>query len=200
VQASAPAAQPYAKALFELARERQLFDDVGRELDALAAEAAGGELNAFFERPWIAPAAKRAVAAQVAERLGVSRLMRDFLALVAAQGRANVLADIAAAYHAMVDAERGIVRARVRTAVALTDDERQTLAARLARALERENATGAAAAGSADGGRGRISQVVIDEVVDPTLMGGFVAEIGSLILDGSLDGQLARLRQRLSRG
>lgn len=199
MQAAAPAARPYAKALFELARERQRLDDVGRELDALAAEVAGGELNAFLGRPWVAPAAKRGVAAQVAEQLGVSKLTRDFLALVAAQGRANVLPEMAAAYHAMVDAERGIVRARVRTAVALTDAERQTLAGRLARALERRNATGSSAAAGA-GGHGRVSQVVIEEVVDPTLMGGFVAEIGGLILDGSLDGQLARLRQRLARG
>ncbi len=200
MQAAAPAARPYAKALFELARERQRLDDVGRELDALAAEVAGGELKAFLGRPWVAPAAKRGVAAQVAEQLGVSKLTRDFLALVAAQGRANVLPEMAAAYHAMVDAERGIVRARVRTAVALTDAERQTLAGRLARALERRNATGSSSAAGADGGHGRVSQVVIEEVVDPTLMGGFVAEIGSLILDGSLDGQLARLRQRLARG
>ena len=43
-------------------------------------------------------------------------------------------------------------------------------------------------------------QVVIDEVLDKNLLGGFVAEIGSLNVDGSLDGQLARLRERLARG
>jgi F0F1-type ATP synthase delta subunit len=36
--------------------------------------------------------------------------------------------------------------------------------------------------------------------VDATLLGGFIAQVGSLILDGSLDGQLARLRERLARG
>jgi F0F1-type ATP synthase delta subunit len=36
--------------------------------------------------------------------------------------------------------------------------------------------------------------------MDPNLLGGFVANVGSLILDGSLDGQLARLRERLVRG
>jgi F-type H+-transporting ATPase subunit delta len=196
VQVSAPAAHPYAKALFELAGERNQLDDVGRELDTVAAEAGGAELSAFLARPWVASAARRSVAAQVAERLGASRLTRDFLALVAAQGRANVLPNIAAAYHAMVDEARGIVRARVRAAVALTGDERQALAARLARALESRDGAGASPAG----GRRRISQVVIEDVVDPTLMGGFVAEIGSLVLDGSLDGQLARLRDRLARG
>ena len=200
MQASAPAAKPYAKALFELAKERHELDEVGRELDALAAEAAGDQLTVFFGRPWFAPTAKRAVAVQVAERLGVSKLTRDFLALVAAQGRAGVLPAIAAAYHAMVDDERGIVRARVRTAVALTDGERQTLATRLARALEGQTASGPSQGASAAGRRQRVRQVMIEEIVDPTLMGGFVAEIGSLILDGSLDGQLARLRDRLTRG
>jgi len=193
VQASAPAAQPYARALFALARERGQLDEVGRELDAVVAEATGGELSAFFGRPWVSSAAKRAVAGQVAERLGVAKLLRDFLVLVAAQGRAGVLGAMAADFHAMVDDERGIVRARVRTAVALTDGERGPLDTRLARALEREGATRAAAPR-------RISQVAIEEVVDPTLMGGFVAEIGGLILDGSIDGQLARMRERLARG
>jgi F0F1-type ATP synthase delta subunit len=65
--------------------------------------------------------------------------------------------------------------------VAFSDGDRTALAGRLSRALQ-----------------GR--QVVIDETVDKNLLGGFVAEIGSLIVDGSLDGQLARMRQRLARG
>jgi F-type H+-transporting ATPase subunit delta len=73
------------------------------------------------------------------------------------------------------------VRARVRTAVPLTDADRSALAARLQRAL---------------GGK----QVIIEEVVDRNLLGGFVAEIGSLVVDGSLDGQLARMRERLVKG
>jgi F0F1-type ATP synthase delta subunit len=36
--------------------------------------------------------------------------------------------------------------------------------------------------------------------VDKNLLGGFVAQVGSLILDGSLDGQLARMREQLARG
>jgi F0F1-type ATP synthase delta subunit len=43
-------------------------------------------------------------------------------------------------------------------------------------------------------------KVTIDAVVDKDLLGGFVAEIGSVIVDGSLAGQLARLRERLARG
>jgi len=73
------------------------------------------------------------------------------------------------------------VRARVRTAVPLTEAERTALRERLGRAM---------------GGK----QVVLEEVVDDRLLGGFVAEVGSFIVDGSLDGQLARLRDRLATG
>ncbi len=43
-------------------------------------------------------------------------------------------------------------------------------------------------------------RIILEEQVDATLLGGFIAQVGSLILDGSLDGQLARMRQRLARG
>jgi F-type H+-transporting ATPase subunit delta len=134
----------------------------------------------FLSRPWVAPAAKRAVAAELATRLGLSPLTRDVLALIAARNRVDHLAAIGAAYRAMDDEAKGRVRVKLRTAVALTDGERQQLGARLSRTL---------------GGK----TLILDETVDPDLLGGFVAEVGSMILDGSLDTQLARIRDRLAR-
>jgi F-type H+-transporting ATPase subunit delta len=91
------------------------------------------------------------------------------------------LPEIGDAYRELLDADLNRARAHVRTAVPLTDAERAALASRLGQAL---------------GGK----QVALEEVVDQNLLGGFVAEIGSVIADGSLDGQLARLRDRLARG
>lgn len=182
MRASPGVGRSYAKALFELARERNQADAVGRELDTVT-EFFGREpdLRAFFSRPWIAAAAKRNAAAEVATRLEVSPLTRDFVALVAAKGRVEHLGAIAAAYHGLQDQAAGRVRARVRTATPLSEGERAALAERLGRALEGK-------------------QVVLEEVVDRELLGGFVAEIGSVLVDGSLDGQLARMRERLARG
>jgi F-type H+-transporting ATPase subunit delta len=140
--------------------------------------AADAELQRFLERPWYSSAAKRKVAAEVAERLGVSRLVRDFLALVAVRGRAAQLGDIVTAFRDAVDRDLGRVRARVRTAVALTAEERGVIQAKIGRAVGATN-------------------VILEEAVDPTLLGGFIAEIGSQIIDASLDGQLARIHQRL---
>jgi F-type H+-transporting ATPase subunit delta len=182
VKTSPAVAKTYAKALFELARERNQADQIEAELARVAETFTGdGAAAAALDRPWISPAVRRRVADDIGARLELSRLGRDFLALLAAQGRVDHIGGIAGAFRDMLDAERGRVRARVRTAVALTEADRAALAARLGRAL---------------GGK----QVLIDEVVDGTLLGGFVAEVGSLIMDGSLNGQLARMRERLAKG
>lgn len=176
------AARSYAKALFSLAKERGQVDAVARDLESLRALFEGERaLGGLFARPWVAAAAKRAVAGEVAAGAGVSALACDFFAFVAAHGRTADLEAIAAAYRDLMDADAGRVRARVRSAVALDDDARRTLAGRLGRAL---------------GGK----HVVVEDVLDRKLLGGFVAEIGSLIVDGSLDGELARMRERLAKG
>jgi F-type H+-transporting ATPase subunit delta len=179
---SSAAARSYAKALFSLAKERGQTDAIARELDQARMLLAGAPpLGAILARPWVTTGTKRALAAEVATRAGLSPLARDFLALVVAQGRLEYLDAMATEYRDLVDADLGRVRARVRTAIALTADQQRALAARLAREV---------------GGK----TVLVDEEVDPTLLGGFVAEVGSVVLDGSLDGQLARLREKLATG
>lgn len=182
MRASLGTAKPYAKALFALAKECGQVEPVGRELASVADLLRGeASLREVFARPWVTAVARRGVATEIGERLGVSPLVRDFLGLTAAQGRADHLDLIAEAYRDLTDEDLGRVRVRVRTPVALTHDTRADLMGRLERAL---------------GGR----HVVLDEVIDSTLLGGFVAESGSMILDGSLEGQLHRMRERLARG
>jgi F-type H+-transporting ATPase subunit delta len=182
MRAPQAAVKPYARALHDLAKERQQTDAIGRDLDALVDAVAGApELRDFLGRPWVPTTAKRAAALEIATRLGLSALVRDFVGLVARGGRAQHLDQIAAAYRDMVDADLGRVRATVRTAVPLTDGEREALRTRLGQAM---------------GGK----QVLVQDQVDQNLLGGFVAEIGSYIVDGSLDGQLARVEERLARG
>lgn len=176
------AAHAYAKAVFDLAKERGQVGPVGQELDTVAAQIkAEPALHDFFARPWVAGAAKRATAVEIATRLGLSQLTRDLVGLAALQGRADQLAAIGDVYRDLVDRDLARVRVRVRTAVPLTDDERRMLAARLQRAL---------------GG----NEVILEEAVDRSLLGGFIAESGSYVVDGSLEGQLDRMRQRLEKG
>jgi F-type H+-transporting ATPase subunit delta len=174
-------AKSYAKALFDLATERRQVDAVAREMGTLASTMkAQPELIAFLSRPWVAAGAKRGAAVEVGTKLGLSQLTRDFLSLVAARGRADYIAAIDAAYRALDDEAKGRVRVKLRTAIGLTDQARDQLGSRLSRML---------------GGK----QLVIEETKDSKLLGGFVAEVGSMVLDGSLDNQLARIGERLAR-
>ena len=174
-------ARRYAKALFQVAREARRLDAVSAELAKILDVLAGDRrLREVLSRPWIKGATKRAVATAVAQRLGCSRLVGDFVGLVAQRGRTDHLAEIARAHQRFVDAERGQVRAPVRSAVTLSEAERGRLAAGLGRIAGKE--------------------VIVEARVDTSLLGGFVAQIGSLVVDGSLDGQLARMREHLVRG
>lgn len=176
------AAAPYAKALFDLAKERNQVDVVDRELgEAAATFESDLGLRDFFARPWTPAAVKRTVAMEVAQQSGLSKLTGDFLALVAGRGRTDHLEAIAEKYRKLVDEDLGRARARLRTAVPLTDEERHMLSAKLGQGL---------------GSR----QVVLEEIVDRTILGGFIVESGGLVLDGSLEGQLERMRRRLASG
>jgi F-type H+-transporting ATPase subunit delta len=174
-------AKRYARALLDVAREGNAIEAVGRELDAFV-EVFGAQpsLQGVLLRPWIKPPERQAVAREVAQRAGLGKLVQDFVSLVAARGRADHLREMAAAYHALVDEARGRMSGEVRTAAPMTDDEKRRLSARLGQALGK--------------------QVVLEEIVDRSLLGGFVARVGSFVLDGSLDGQLRRLHERLARG
>ena len=176
----AAVARRYAKALWALAREESRLEPVAQELQAfqrvLADEA---RLRDAVLLPWVRAATKRAIVTAVAERLGLSPLVRNFLALVAQRRRLALLSDMLEAYEALVDEAAGRVRARVRSAVPLADAERAAIRERLGRRLGKT--------------------VLLDTEVDPALLGGFVAEVGSRFLDVSLTGQLKALREQIIR-
>ena len=175
----AAVARRYAKALWALASQESRLEPVGQELlrfeRVLADEP---ELRSALLLPWTTAATKRAVVVAVSERLELSTLVRNFLALVAQRRRMTLLAEIREAYQVLVDEAAGRVRARVRSAAPLSDAQRTALRERLGRRLGKT--------------------VLLDTAVDPSLLGGFVAEVGSRLLDMSLRGQLARLRERLA--
>lgn len=174
-------ARRYAKALHSIARESGAATAVAAELDRfLEVFQAQAEARDVLTRPWLKGSDRRGIAVAVAEKAGCAKLMRDFVGLLAERGRMDHLPEIAAAYRVLVDEELGQARAAVRTAAPLTPAARQELSGRLERAIGK--------------------RILLEEHVDPSLLGGFVAQVGSFILDGSLDGQLARMRERLARG
>ena len=177
----AAVARRYARALHALASAARRADAVADELAGFAhLLSTERELREALLRPWVKAATKRGIVLEVTARLGLSALTRNFLALVAQRRRLDLLGDILAAYRATVDEAAGRVRARVRSAAPLPDAERAVLRERLGRRLGKT--------------------VLLETVVDPELLGGFVAEVGSRVLDMSVAGQLAVLRERIIKG
>jgi len=121
VKQNAPVARRYARALHALASEARRAEPVADELVAfeqlLGTER---ELREALLRPWVKATTKRAIVLEVAARLELSPLTRNFLALVAQRRRLDILGEIIAAYRATVDEAAGRVRARVRSAFAGT--------------------------------------------------------------------------------
>jgi F-type H+-transporting ATPase subunit delta len=105
------------------------------------------------------------------------RQVRSFLLTVADHGRLEALPTMAAVFHEQREAAEGIVPAVVTTAVPLGPE----LEARTRAALER--LTG--------------KRVSLKTAVEPALLGGAVTRIGSMVFDGTLRTQLAKLRRRM---
>lgn len=135
------------------------------------------ELRVLFSTPAIAAAKKRAVLGELAARLELEPLTRNFLNVIVHHDRMNLLGEIAASFRMLLDERLGVTVAEVTAARTLEEGEKEELA----RAL------------SARTGK----QVRMTFSLDPTLIGGLMARIGSTIYDGSVRGQLERLRAGL---
>ena len=138
------------------------------------------ELRILFLTPAISAAKKRAVLAELAPRLELEPLTKNFLNVVIQHGRMNLLVEIAAAFRTLLDERMGIALAEITTARPLDQGEQQEMEGAL---------------------RARTGQQVrMNFALDPNLIGGVLARVGSTIYDGSVRGQLDRLRAGLMAG
>jgi F-type H+-transporting ATPase subunit delta len=174
------AARRYARALFDVSLKEADVQAVERELAAFAALVAEhADLRRAFENPAVPAPRKRALVEAVLPHQGpVSTVLSKLLLLLAERDRLVLLPDIAAAYRDRVLDHRRVVRAEVTTAVALPADRVERLRAGLAAATGLE--------------------VQLESRVDPALVGGAVARIGSVVIDGSVARQLARMKERIA--
>jgi F-type H+-transporting ATPase subunit delta len=171
-------AKRYAKALLALGTESGESESIGRDLDGLAQAFATGALQTFADDTTLDRNARKAVAARVGEVLGVSRLLRNFLGVLAENNRLRDLPAIRSQYERLEDEALGRVRARVLSAQPLSEENR----ARIDEIFERQ--TG--------------KRVIAETAVVPDLLGGAVVELQGRVFDGSLRTRLERLRQALS--
>jgi F-type H+-transporting ATPase subunit delta len=169
----------YARAFADVVIARKL--DPARMLqelhgiDALFRES--DALRRVMENPSIPGDQKRAVLDAITKRLGSTTQVRNFVAVLTDHRRLPLFSDILKYLERELDERLGFAEAQVNSARQLSDSERQMLEAEIA------NMTGRKV-------RARYNQ-------DRSLLGGAVVQIGSTIYDGSVKGQLEKIRQQL---
>lgn len=134
-------------------------------------------LRSVLASPAIPVARKRAVLKDIAQRLGLSRVVRNFILVLSDHRRSAALDQILDTLDIFFDERLGFVRAEIKSAVDLNPAQREELSGQLSKLAG--------------------APVRMRFAVEPELIGGVTAKIGSRVYDGSVRGQLAGMRKRL---
>ena len=174
------AANRYARALLDVAvKENADVRVIERQLaDFLSLFNEYPALEKALANPAIPVQQKRAAMEQLTTRARPAPILGKLLLLLAQRDRLVLLPDLLAAYRERLLAHLKIVRAEVTTAIELPPDRAKAVEQSLAKM------TG--------------SIVVLDARIDPSIIGGVVARIGSTVYDGSVTTQLRKMKERLA--
>jgi F-type H+-transporting ATPase subunit delta len=168
----------YARALLDVVLKEGDPEQVERELTEFAGLLGGSaELQKALTNPAVPVSAKRAIVDNLASRMKLSAPLHKLVVMLADRDRLALLPDLEAVYRERLMAHRQVIRAEVTTAVPLTGDRAAELQRRLSAAIGR--------------------RVTLTTNVDPGLIGGAVARVGTTVYDGSIATQLERLKERL---
>ena len=174
-------ARRYAKALVQLGSEGGHIDRFREELsvvDGLFRN--NNELQAAFADPALTLVQKKSIMKELADKAGCSELVGNFLLLLVDKNRVAFLGQIVQTYEKLADEFSVVIRPVIKTAFAL--DDSQVVA--IQSALEKK--TG--------------KKVVPKMVVDQSLLGGIVTQIGDIAYDNSVKTQLKRIKDILQKG
>jgi len=176
---SKTAATRYARALFDVA--------LHEKADLEVIERALADFNELFEQhpalkkvllnPAVPAPRKRAAMIELTARANAPAIPAKLLVLLAERDRLILLPELLAAYRERLMAYRNVVRAEITTATPLTEARMSAIEQRLAQM------TG--------------SKVALETRVDPAIIGGVVARVGSVVYDASLTRQLQKMKERL---
>lgn len=165
----------YAVALYDLAQEGGLLEEVEGDLEKVAALLEqSDEFSGLVGSPLLSRAQQAAALETVADHLELGVLARKFLGVLAANRRLGHLAQAIAGFRKLLAHQRGEVTAEVISAQPLSDAQNDALKASLKAAVGRE--------------------VTFDKHVDESLLGGLVIKIGSRMVDSSLKTKLQNLK------
>jgi F-type H+-transporting ATPase subunit delta len=170
----------YARALADVASAAKLpAADVQTQLQDFGEMlASSAPLRNLLSNPSFAVEQKVKVLDAICSRTAYAVPVRNFLAVLIAHDRVRDFADISRAYTALADESLGVHTAEITSARPLGESSRNALEARI---------------GALAGGK-----LLVSYRQDASLLGGAIVRLGSTVYDGSVRGQLQRLKQHLA--
>ena len=171
-------AKRYAKAIFTVGQEQEKYEEYDEVLQGLAGMyATHPEVVDALTNPLYPMDVKENVMKGIVASMKVDTIMGNFLNLLVQKKRAEILPEIAASYKTMVDDAKNISHGNVISAVELSDELKENVQKIL------EKLTG--------------KKVELTTSVDQSIIGGIIAQVGDLVLDGSIKTQLAGLKDSI---
>lgn len=168
----------YASALFALARDERQIDAVSRSLELVAqALVDSREFAQLAASPLIDRTQAAQAFAAIAGQLSLDAMTRNFLGVLAANGRKSQLQPVIRAFRRLAAEHRGETTAEVVTAHPLKDDQIAALKQQLRTRAGRD--------------------VAIETRIDPEILGGIVVRMGSQMIDASIRTKLNRLAEAM---
>jgi len=169
----------YANALADIALAQGAAEPAAKQLHAFgAAYEQSAELRTFLASPAVSMEAKHGVIEKIVARLGASKIIRNFLFVLADHRRTLLIPEVIAAFHQVIRQRQGVAEAEISSAVELSAAQKKEMAATLTLLTGKKIETKYA--------------------LDPALLGGAVVRIGDTIYDGSLRSRLNEMRARLA--
>ncbi len=176
-------ARRYARALFAIGKEQGLaaLETFGKDLSGLAEIIAQSpQLLKVLRNPLFSVEEKKSVVGKLLAKLAPSGMIVNFCNLLADKERLAYLPEMAAEFNTLLDAEKGVVRGELITAIALDAAKQDSVKT----ALEKQ--------------AGR--KLILDFSSNPAILGGVVLKVGDLVMDASLKAQLDILKENIKRG
>jgi len=171
-------AKRYAKAIFAVGQEEGKSESFRETLNVLGSfleehpEAMDALTNLLYPMEL-----KEKVMAQLISELQADQLMANFLNLVVQKKRADIIPEIATEFQLLFDADQNISRGTVISASEISGELQTKVQSTL------ENITG--------------NKVILTSEIDPSIIGGIIAKVGDLVMDGSIKTQLAGLNESI---
>ncbi len=169
----------YATALADIVLEQGAAEPARKQLeDFRATYDESAELRNFLTSPAVSREDKHGVIEKLLARLGGSKIIRNFLFVMADNQRTHLLPEMVDTFELVLRQRQGIAEAEVTSAMALSAGQRSALV----QTLERLSG----------------KKIQARYSLQPELLGGAVVRIGDTIYDGSVRNRLERLRARLA--